>query len=419
MKHQAALLQNDYWLSQIIDMGLIGTRFQPIVSLRENKVIGLEALSYGKDYQSSRIIPPGLLFSQAARENRILELDRVCREKALEAFQAVFRQNPNLLVWINIETSILDKNTLGSGRLFESAISAGIPPANIVIEIIESKLSDADSLRMFVETYRSHGFFIALDDVGTGHSNLERIALLKPDIMKIDRFLIRDIWREKHKYQVVRSLQHMAQGIGALVVAEGIEYENEALAVMDLGVNLHQGYFYARPGPLELIKFDEVQKRVTSVSAGFRSRHVDRFSRRRDYFNTIGLSVSDIASQLGRGGQSSFENVLGQAIGQDQNLECLYVLDQRGMQVTDTICNPCRMPSLISPLFRPAPKGADLSLKDYYLLIMAGLDRYVSEPYISRASGNLCVTISTTFNCSRDRSFILCADYDCQALRLD
>jgi hypothetical protein len=65
-------------------------------------------------------------------------------------------------------------------------------------------------------------------------------------------------------------------------------------------------------------------------------------------------------------------------------------------------------------MFRPADKGADQSLKNYYLLLMAGLERYVSEPYISQASGNPCVTISTWFRAAGGRDLILCADFACR-----
>jgi len=97
------------------------------------------------------------------------------------------------------------------------------------------------------KSIKSYGFSVALDDVGTGHSNLERIARIKPDIIKIDRCLIHDLDQERYRYIVVRSLRNLAQSIGALVLAEGLETEGEALAALDLDINLHQGYYYAKP----------------------------------------------------------------------------------------------------------------------------------------------------------------------------
>lgn len=78
-------------------------------------------------------------------------------------------------------------------------------------------------------------------------------------------------------------------------------------------------------------------------------------------------------------------------------LECLYVLDEHGLQLSATACQAARLSRQRGAIFWPAARGSDQSLKNYYLLLKAGLERYVSDPYISRASGNLCLTISTWF----------------------
>ena len=79
----------------------------------------------------------------------------------------------------------------------------GLKPENIAIEIIESDVEDLKELQRFVQLYRSYGFLIALDDVGAGHSNLNRIPLIKPDILKIDRFLVQNIQDDFYKQEVL------------------------------------------------------------------------------------------------------------------------------------------------------------------------------------------------------------------------
>ena len=207
----------------------------------------MEALSFGLHPDGGRIIPPLQLFHEAESQGKTLDLDRLCREKALVAFAERFGRDTDLMLWLNLETSILSEEVVGSDRLMRAVHESGLAPHQIVIEIVETHVPDVSSLQKFVEIYKGYGFSVALDDVGTSHSNLERIARIKPDIIKIDRCLIHDLDQERYRYIVVRSLRNLAQSIGALVLAEGLETEGEALAALDLDINLHQGYYYAKP----------------------------------------------------------------------------------------------------------------------------------------------------------------------------
>lgn len=92
-------------------------------------------------------------------------------------------------------------------------------------------------------------------------------------------------------------------------------------------------------------------------------------------------------------------------------VECLYVLDMRGTQVSETMCNPNRLKESKRFLYEPASVGADHSLKEYFLPLQAGLEKFTTEPYISLASGNLCTTLSHGFyHKASGRPLILCAD---------
>ena len=401
--------------AELIKANAIYTRFQPIISMRGRDIVGLEALTYGLNPKTGQRVTPDLLFAWAAQEEITLELDRHCRVRAMSSFKERFIPQNDFLLWLNIETSILTSEVSGDGHLLETARTYGLPPHRIVLEIVESDVSDQRALQDFVDVHRNHGFFIALDDVGAGHSNLERIARLKPDVIKIDRYLIRDVGGEYHKNEVVRSLVNLAQGIGSLVVAEGLENEDEAMAVLDLGVNLHQGFIYAHPDqPWEEQQIRCLEK-MDQLAVAFRSRRIDRFTVRQTYFNAIGSMVNDITRSLAQANPERFDEVLNDVLASATDLECLYVLNEDGVQITQTVCEFTKLMRPNSPLFRPAPMGADLSLKDYYLLIKAGLPRYVSDPYISRASGNLCVTVSQRFLGADKKDYILCADYDCEA----
>jgi hypothetical protein len=91
------------------------------------------------------------------------------------------------------------------------------------------------------------GFGVAIDDVGTRHSNLETVMALRPDFIKLSDVLTRGVARSTVKREMLRSLGHIAEAIDAVIVAEGIETADDLLCLRDLGVRYGQGYFIARP----------------------------------------------------------------------------------------------------------------------------------------------------------------------------
>jgi hypothetical protein len=106
-----------------------------------------------------------------------------------------------------------------------------------------------------------------------------------------------------------------------------------------------------------------------------------------------------------------FDAFLGEWIEKFDPIECFYIINEEGMQVSSTVCKNVNTPRK-HPLFRPAEKGADHSLKSYYYhLKILEKKEYLTEPYISLATGNICRTLSVSFPNDEGRSFILCIDF--------
>jgi len=162
-------------LESIVEQRAIEVHYQPVVSIRKKTVIGLEGLSRG--VIKNELIDPLTLFKKASKEKLNVQLDRICREKVAEGFKDIYKRNKDLLLFMNIDVSTMTNETVGSGFLINLVNEYDIKPESVVLEFVESKVSDVDALRRFVESYRSYGFLIALDDVGSGHSNLDRIAI--------------------------------------------------------------------------------------------------------------------------------------------------------------------------------------------------------------------------------------------------
>ena len=209
--------------------------FQPIVSLQKLKVVGFEALSRG--INQGEIVSPMSLFSLAKDLGCNLELDRICRKLALCEFKKIRQQYNDLLLFLNHDPSLLDKNGVTHGFTYQLVKEIGLPPRSIVIEVCESKVTNMDSLSQFVSDYKKYGFLLALDDVGNSHSNLNRIPELKPDILKIDGSLIKDINENIYKQKLVKSIIEFAKGSNILTVAEFVENEKIFNVCKKLGVD--------------------------------------------------------------------------------------------------------------------------------------------------------------------------------------
>lgn len=378
--------------------------------MRLKKVVGVEALSRGLTPGQS-IIPPFELFERAQREGRTLELDRLCRKTALQAFKGLLKQSPDQLLFLNFEASLLDQGVGGSGALLELVRRLEVPPRNIIIEIIESQVNDLEALEQFAANHKLNGFLLALDDIGSGHSNLERVARIKPEVIKLDRSLISGVDQHFYKKEIARALLKLGHKIGALVVAEGVETEAEAVAAMDLGVDMLQGFYFAKPAPLANLP-DVCDLKMIGLAELYRNHTIGQIAAKKKIHHMYDEVVENLKRSLLGLEAADLDEMLRRLINIHPSLECIYVLDHNGVQISDSVCASDKISTQRKFVFQPAVKGSDQSLKNYFLLLLAGLDRYVSEPYISLASGSPCITISTWFQDAKGRDLVICADFD-------
>ncbi len=390
----------------------IQTHFQPIVSIRKQGVIGLEALSRGVSPDNA-IIMPQTLFIEAATTGRSVELDRLCREKALETFKSISAQGSDSFLFLNLNTSILDEGVVGSGYLIKAVNQLGLRPTSIVIEVIESKVRDIDSLTRFIKLHKQYGFLIALDDMGSDSSNLDRILQVRPDIIKIDRGLIKDISNDYYKQELFKALVFVAKKTGALIIAEGVETHNEAVTCLELGADFLQGYYIAYPAPFTNNLHRVISKKMHLLSFSYRSsmvKKIQNMSSARNFYNDILEAVKEKLSCIY---PEHFEMKLDEIAKYQTCVQCFYLLDSNGMQITDTIKSYVNDDDGIRHrMFHPDCKGSDQSLKEYYLYIHSGFESYISEPYISLANGHPCVTGSIIFQAYNGTHYILCIDFD-------
>lgn len=409
-------------LKEIIQGEWVEAHFQPIVSLKRRCIVGLEGLIRGIYPKSRTLIPPVDLFHQAALQGMELDLDRLCRKKVMDDFRLLHAHNPEMILSLNLDASELTRGVVGSGHLRQQVFEMGLRPENIAIEIIESDVEDLRELQRFVQLYKSYGFLIALDDVGAGHSNLNRIPLIKPDILKIDRFLVQDIQDDFYKQEVLKSVVQMARHLGTLIIAEGVETQEEAVCLLDMDVDMIQGFYFSRPQRHDQLDYDPVLTRINGLGGAFKRNFLRKIGVKRFNMSRYYATILEIQMELTQMKPGRFDSILNRMISEFPQVESVYILDENGVQVSESVFNDQGRTKRNPIIFRPSPKGADHTMKDYfYFLMEAGLSKtsYVTEPYLSMASGTSCVTLSSVFKNADNNRYILCLDINTDALGED
>jgi diguanylate cyclase (GGDEF)-like protein len=230
-------------LSSILAHGDLHSVFQPIVSLSDRRILGYEALTRGPS--NSPLHSPLNLFAIARQAGRLSELEMAARESACRRFSA---QKLEGKLFLNVSPESLLEPTHPPGRTLELLQTYGIAPSQVVIELTEqTPTDDFELLYKALHHYRDMGFTIALDDLGAGYSSLRLWSELRPDYVKIDRHFIDGIHQDAVKREFVGSMLQMAKASRALVIAEGIELPEELAVLIDMGVDLVQGYLLCRP----------------------------------------------------------------------------------------------------------------------------------------------------------------------------
>lgn len=213
--------------------------FQPIVDVAQAAVVAYEALVRGPQGESAYSI------LSRVDDTVLYRFDQACRIKALElASRLGMRQmlSINFLPNAVYEPTACIQATLATSRRI------GWPAERINFEITETeRVTDRGHLHDIIETYRSMGFSTALDDFGAGFANLDLLADLRPDTLKLDRQLIKNIDVDQRRQCMARSIVAMAAELGIGLVAEGIETAQEARWLAQHGVYKQQGYYFARP----------------------------------------------------------------------------------------------------------------------------------------------------------------------------
>ena len=377
--------------------------FQPIYSIAHRRIVGLEGLARGVDTQD-RIIPPYQLFSSTQSEE-IINLDQICQLVHIENFYAL--DPPNAWLFLNVDPQTLAKKDSYISFLSCLLREKNYPANRFVIEVLESNIDDEAELESHIQEFKKLGFLIAIDDFGAGQSNFERIWRIKPDIVKLDRSMVKKAGTDPSVKSLIKGITSMLHNCKCIVLAEGVETEAEAIAVMDGGVDLVQGFYFAHPFLLsESIKtknglwkdlynsFDLLTQRSQQQYQDVLTPYIDLFT-----IATTGKTRCHTMRDI------------SQRLLQMPDTIRLYQLALDGSQCYSNINSPGIEGKTRDRLRALADtQGASWKRRDYFFNAVRnpGLIQ-VTKPYFSISDGTLCITLSVLTEIDGGQ-FIVCCD---------
>ncbi len=212
--------------------------FQPIVDIGHGEPIGFEALAR---FSGTPTRGPELWFAEAAGIGLGVELEAAAVQLALAGLPHL---PPQAYLAINVSPA-----TVMSGQL--DALLREVPANRIILEVTEHAAIEAyEQLGAALSVFRQRGLRVAVDDAGAGYASFRHILRLRPDIIKLDMALTRDIDQDPARRALASALITFAGNTRSTIVAEGVETAAELHTLQQLGVTAAQGYYLGRPTPL-------------------------------------------------------------------------------------------------------------------------------------------------------------------------
>src|ERR1700743_24666 len=300
------------------------TVFQPIFSLSHMRAVGYEGLLRAHD-AFDRPVSPVDVFGEAARVGDVLQVDRLAQVLHMENFRMLGADREWL--FLNVHPGALTDPYLAAA-LLANLRRLDLPPRRIVLEVLEQSAEDLERLADAGRPFRERGFLIALDDFGAGHSNVERIWQLNPDIVKLDRIMLSHAAHRADMATILPGLVALLHEAGKLVLIEGVETEHEAQMALACNADFVQGFFFGRPNPgaadsaQAVICISEVNERYRDQADARERRSASRLA---PYLRAFERAAERLAAG------EPLEEVCWNFLALDHAARC-FLLDAKGKQ---------------------------------------------------------------------------------------
>ena len=231
-------------LRQALETEGLEVHYQPIIDVPTKAIVGAEALVRWR--RDGELLSPAHFLDVAEDAGLLPEIDLHVLEKTMELGAEFSALGIDLLMSVNISSQeLVHKKIVNDvSRLLEQT---GMRPTNLLLEITESAVLNTDLALPLLRSLRETGVRIGLDDFGTGFSSLAHLRTLPIDVVKVDRSFVADLVTDEVTREVTESLISLCGALSLSTILEGVETEEQSLAVEDIGGSMAQGYLYHRP----------------------------------------------------------------------------------------------------------------------------------------------------------------------------
>jgi len=226
---------------------VLRSAFQPIFSVEDDtlKIIAHEGLV--RPEIANRTTPPGDLFAHQNSSERLF-LDQLCRTLHIRNFPQI--STANAFLFLNLNPAMFDSRQVierDVEMMLKEAQLTALPPSSLVCEIIENDVPDQANIDMLCSELRDRGFGVAIDDFGVNSSNWQRFSRIRPQILKLDGVVFRNLCKSLFATRALRTLTTRLRDIGCTLLVEGVETSLQFDIALNAGITLLQGYYLAEP----------------------------------------------------------------------------------------------------------------------------------------------------------------------------
>jgi len=409
MSDKPVVAADEAAVQSVLQSKRIHTFFQPVVSISMKSIVGFEGFSRGGG-AGAETVDPTMLFHPDLPPQMKVEVDRLCREKALGQFRGIYDSHGELLLYLNINPDVLPHVEENTEVLKDQVERLGISSENIVLEIPMSKSSSMQVLQ-YAELYRSFGFKTGLDNCSINAPFGKLISALKPEFVKIGRTFYADGERKAYSAKALENVLQVADQSGTVVVAQGVECEDDSFRLLMAGVNLQQGFFYTkdeddRTGDPTKMFF----KKITSTYERYKIVRGEVVKRKKELFHAMFKSVTSACNRFSKVGEDKFETSCQALIAKLDDVISMFVLDGDGVQITARSHGALPEGRATVSGLVGSVRGVDHSLNDYVMYLDMGYGKFVTQPFTSPYTGEPACLISKPFFSVQGNRFILCVE---------
>ncbi|GKX29506.1 histidine kinase [Vallitalea longa] len=395
-------------ITDIIERESVEMLLQVILSPHEDFAVGIEALARGIDPITNVSINPNELFEQAKIYGLSVELDKLCIKKAIKEFTYIYNKNKSTLLFINIEDTFISYS-INYNYLIECADQYNIPYENIAIDLSNFNPNSLKQVETFIDKYRKKGFYMSIDDIGQDYFNLDKLLLINPDIIKINTSLLQNLESELYRDNLLKFISVVAHEMGMVVVAKGIETDSQLTYFIESGAQFVQGYYIARPSKLSSIEIDKIINDFKNRDDITKYHNKNKVGSNRNTMTKIINFMDRIKGQIDGVKIGNEENSITKIFKEYSFVENCWILDMDGLQVSDALINKENFRTRNSSIFNISKRNMDFSEKEIYeRLVNNILDVWITKPFHSLLTNNICIGVSKYIVDSNGVQYILC-----------